>query len=126
MNQKPPLVFPAQCQGLLKSTGQAYTLDGQGAGEIEAETFSADKATVTITGANIAGGAVGNNQLAAGAAAANLAAGSYVGTFTAPTGFKFTTRFAALWEQDGGLAWQARHGIVFVFAGSRSVITGQA
>lgn len=31
----------------------AYTLDGQGAGEIEAETFSADKATVTITGVNI-------------------------------------------------------------------------
>ncbi len=31
----------------------AYTLDGQGAGEIEAETFSADKATVTIAGANI-------------------------------------------------------------------------
>ena len=29
------------------------TLDGQGAGEIEAETFSADKATVTITGVNI-------------------------------------------------------------------------
>jgi tripeptide aminopeptidase len=31
----------------------AYTLDGHGAGEIEAETFSADKATVTITGINI-------------------------------------------------------------------------
>jgi tripeptide aminopeptidase len=31
----------------------AYTLDGTGAGEIEAETFSADKATVTITGVNI-------------------------------------------------------------------------
>jgi tripeptide aminopeptidase len=31
----------------------AYTLDGQGVGEIEAETFSADKATVTITGVNI-------------------------------------------------------------------------
>jgi tripeptide aminopeptidase len=31
----------------------AYTLDGQGAGEIEAETFSADKATVTITGVNV-------------------------------------------------------------------------
>jgi tripeptide aminopeptidase len=31
----------------------AYTLDGQGAGEVEAETFSADKATVTITGVNI-------------------------------------------------------------------------
>jgi tripeptide aminopeptidase len=30
-----------------------YTLDGQGAGEIEAETFSADKATITITGVNI-------------------------------------------------------------------------
>jgi tripeptide aminopeptidase len=29
-----------------------YTLDGQGVGEIEAETFSADKATVTITGVN--------------------------------------------------------------------------
>jgi tripeptide aminopeptidase len=31
----------------------AYTLDGSGVGEIEAETFSADKATVTITGVNI-------------------------------------------------------------------------
>src|SRR5262245_25004833 len=31
----------------------AYTLDGFGSGEIEAETFSADAATVTITGANI-------------------------------------------------------------------------
>lgn len=31
----------------------AYTLDGFGEGEIEAETFSADKATVTITGVNI-------------------------------------------------------------------------
>lgn len=31
----------------------AYTLDGQNVGEIEAETFSADKATVTITGINI-------------------------------------------------------------------------
>ncbi len=31
----------------------AYTLDGAGTGEIEAETFSADKATVTITGINI-------------------------------------------------------------------------
>ncbi|CAN5602264.1 peptidase T [soil metagenome] len=31
----------------------AYTLDGQGVAEIEAETFSADKATVTITGVNI-------------------------------------------------------------------------
>jgi tripeptide aminopeptidase len=31
----------------------AYTLDGMAAGEIEAETFSADKATVTITGVNI-------------------------------------------------------------------------
>jgi tripeptide aminopeptidase len=31
----------------------AYTLDGQGTGEVEAETFSADKATVTITGVNI-------------------------------------------------------------------------
>ena len=31
----------------------AYTLDGAGTGEIEAETFSADKATVTITGVNI-------------------------------------------------------------------------
>lgn len=31
----------------------AYTLDGQGVGELEAETFSADKATVTITGVNI-------------------------------------------------------------------------
>jgi tripeptide aminopeptidase len=31
----------------------AYTLDGQSTGEVEAETFSADKATVTITGVNI-------------------------------------------------------------------------
>jgi tripeptide aminopeptidase len=31
----------------------AYTLDGMAAGEIEAETFSADKATITITGINI-------------------------------------------------------------------------
>jgi tripeptide aminopeptidase len=31
----------------------AYTLDGQGVGEIEAETFSADKATITFTGVNI-------------------------------------------------------------------------
>jgi tripeptide aminopeptidase len=31
----------------------AYTLDGAGAGEIEAETFSADAATVTVTGVNI-------------------------------------------------------------------------
>jgi tripeptide aminopeptidase len=30
-----------------------YTLDGQGAGEIDTETFSADLATVTITGTNI-------------------------------------------------------------------------
>jgi tripeptide aminopeptidase len=30
-----------------------YTLDGVGEGEIEGETFSADKATVTITGVNI-------------------------------------------------------------------------
>src|SRR5262249_35098591 len=30
-----------------------YTLDGLSAGEIEGETFSADKATVTITGVNI-------------------------------------------------------------------------
>lgn len=30
-----------------------YTLDGQGVGELEAETFSADKATVTVTGVNI-------------------------------------------------------------------------
>jgi tripeptide aminopeptidase len=30
-----------------------YTLDGMAAGEIEGETFSADKATVTITGINI-------------------------------------------------------------------------
>src|SRR5262245_25601138 len=30
-----------------------YTLDGMGQGEIEGETFSADKATVTITGMNI-------------------------------------------------------------------------
>lgn len=31
----------------------AYTLDGMGSGEIEDETFSADAATVTITGVNI-------------------------------------------------------------------------
>ncbi len=31
----------------------AYTLDGEGAGEIENETFSADQAIVTITGVNI-------------------------------------------------------------------------
>ena len=31
----------------------AYTLDGQGVGEVEGETFSADKATITITGVNI-------------------------------------------------------------------------
>jgi tripeptide aminopeptidase len=31
----------------------AYTLDGMAAGEIEGETFSADKATVTLTGVNI-------------------------------------------------------------------------
>src|SRR5262245_12667668 len=31
----------------------AYTLDGMGQGEIEGETFSADKATVKITGVNI-------------------------------------------------------------------------
>ena len=31
----------------------AYTLDGMGEGEIEGETFSADKATVTIRGINI-------------------------------------------------------------------------
>ena len=31
----------------------AYTLDGGGVGEIEDETFSADAATVTITGVNI-------------------------------------------------------------------------
>jgi tripeptide aminopeptidase len=31
----------------------AYTLDGAGRGEIEGETFSADKATVTVTGINI-------------------------------------------------------------------------
>jgi tripeptide aminopeptidase len=31
----------------------AYTLDGAGAGEVEGETFSADKATVTIRGINI-------------------------------------------------------------------------
>lgn len=31
----------------------AYTLDGEGAGEIENETFSADLATITITGVNI-------------------------------------------------------------------------
>src|SRR5262249_36166027 len=31
----------------------AYTLDGQGEDEIEGETFSADKATITIHGVNI-------------------------------------------------------------------------
>lgn len=31
----------------------AYTLDGYGAGEIDTETFSADAATVTVTGVNI-------------------------------------------------------------------------
>jgi tripeptide aminopeptidase len=31
----------------------AYTLDGSGTGEVEGETFSADKATVTVTGVNI-------------------------------------------------------------------------
>ena len=31
----------------------AYTLDGTGTGEVEGETFSADKATVTVTGVNI-------------------------------------------------------------------------
>jgi tripeptide aminopeptidase len=31
----------------------AYTLDGSGTGEVEGETFSGDKATVTITGVNI-------------------------------------------------------------------------
>ncbi len=31
----------------------AYTLDGAGTAEVEAETFSADKATVTVTGVNI-------------------------------------------------------------------------
>ena len=31
----------------------AYTLDGAGCGEVEGETFSADKATVTVTGVNI-------------------------------------------------------------------------
>lgn len=31
----------------------AYTLDGAGAGEIENETFSADRATITVTGVNI-------------------------------------------------------------------------
>ena len=31
----------------------AYTLDGTGTAEIEDETFSADAATVTITGVNI-------------------------------------------------------------------------
>lgn len=31
----------------------AYTLDGSGQGEIDVETFSADKATITVTGANI-------------------------------------------------------------------------
>ena len=30
-----------------------YTLDGMAAGEIDGETFSADAATVTITGVNI-------------------------------------------------------------------------
>lgn len=31
----------------------AYTLDGMGQGEIEGETFSADKATITFTGVNL-------------------------------------------------------------------------
>jgi tripeptide aminopeptidase len=31
----------------------AYTLDGSGTGEVDVETFSGDKATVTITGINI-------------------------------------------------------------------------
>ena len=31
----------------------AYTLDGAGSGEIDIETFSADRATITITGINI-------------------------------------------------------------------------
>ena len=31
----------------------AYTLDGAGSGEIDVETFSADKATITVTGVNI-------------------------------------------------------------------------
>jgi tripeptide aminopeptidase len=31
----------------------AYTLDGAGTGEIDVETFSADKATITVTGVNI-------------------------------------------------------------------------
>jgi tripeptide aminopeptidase len=31
----------------------AYTLDGSGTGEVEGETFSGDRATVTITGVNI-------------------------------------------------------------------------
>ncbi|MFL5338607.1 MAG: peptidase T [Gemmataceae bacterium] len=35
------------------SADVAYTLDGAGQGEIEGETFSADKATVTIEGVNI-------------------------------------------------------------------------
>jgi hypothetical protein len=29
LTQSPPLVFPSECQGLIKSTLQAYTLDGQ-------------------------------------------------------------------------------------------------
>ena len=39
----------------IKKLGAAvgYTLDGMGQGEIEGETFSADKATITITGVNI-------------------------------------------------------------------------
>ncbi len=38
---------------LTEPTTAAYTLDGGGQGEIEAETFSADRATVTFTGINI-------------------------------------------------------------------------
>ncbi len=41
----------------------AYTLDGQGVGELEAETFSADKATVTITGINIHPGIAKNKMI---------------------------------------------------------------
>ena len=45
----------ACCTSTRRSSGRsvAYTLDGAGTGEIEAETFSADTATVTITGVNI-------------------------------------------------------------------------
>ncbi len=41
----------------------AYTLDGEGQGQIENETFSADLATVTITGVNIHPGLAGGRMV---------------------------------------------------------------